>query len=247
MEWIQETEKGRTRFEFTPLSMYLRDCRPAPISRSRPCPIGGRFANSVRRSPEFIARTVLLPERFRVDCAVGGDTVALSHSRRDYTAPGAGLARQSSPGLVVAAQRKTIGGRCVAVHRLPRVAGFGLSSGPVLAPRPSCCYTVASQSGLVGCCLARKRLASQERTRRPGCGTRESRCRFFLHRGYPGRGEKLLSNCFYGQLFLGHGFCYLPLESGFVEEVWVFVAGFPKAKTCEAHLNPDQPVFEKGW
>ena len=86
MEWIQETEKGRTRNEFTPLSMYLRDCRAATLIRSRPCPIGGRSANSVRRSPEFIARTVLLPERFRVDCAVGGDAVALSHSRCDYNA-----------------------------------------------------------------------------------------------------------------------------------------------------------------
>ena len=98
MEWIQETEKGRTRNEFTPLSMYLRDCRAATLIRSRPGPIGGRSANSVRRSPEFIARTVLLPERFRVDCAFGGGVAALSHSRRNYSASQAVLASASGTG-----------------------------------------------------------------------------------------------------------------------------------------------------
>lgn len=95
MKWIPETKKGRTRIEFTPLSMYLRDSRAAGRCRLRPGPIGGRFAKGERRSPEFIARTVLLPERFRVDCAFGGGHAALSHSRRNYSAQRTLPARQS--------------------------------------------------------------------------------------------------------------------------------------------------------
>ena len=134
LEWIPETEKGRTGLEFTPLSMYLRDCRAATLIRSRSCPIGGRFANSVRRSPEFIARTVLLPERFRVDCAVGGDTVALSQSRCDYNATRARLARQSSLACVATAQRGAVAGRCPKVQLLPRGAGLGCFKGYAWLP-----------------------------------------------------------------------------------------------------------------
>jgi hypothetical protein len=192
LEWIPETEKGRTRNEFTPLSMYLRDCRAATLIRSRPGPIGGRSANSVRRSPEFIARTVLLPERFRVDCAVGGDTVALSHSRRDYNAPGARLARQSSLASVVAVQRKGIAGRCAALqlclgrrdsgvfkrHAWPRRRGPPPRRGP--------CRGAALRRDYrgLGCSRGQQSLASRERGGRPGAGGPCVGCRFFLHLSY---------------------------------------------------------------
>jgi hypothetical protein len=194
LEWIPETEKGRTRNEFTPLSMYLRDCRAATLIRSRPCPIGGRFANSVRRSPEFIARTVLLPERFRVDCAVGGDTVALSHSRCDYNATRAWVARQSSLGCVGTAQREAIAGRCLKVHLWPRKPGSGGSrdmrgcragpgrclSGEVPAPGAA---TLRGLRGLPAAgrhqSLVLRVQGGRHRSRGPGV-----RCRFFLHLGY---------------------------------------------------------------
>ena len=174
MEWIQETEKGRTRNEFTPLSMYLRDCRAATLIRSRPGPIGGRSANSVRRSPEFIARTVLLPERFRVDCAVGGDTVALSQSRCDYNATRARLARQSSLGCVATAQREAIAGRCLKVQLLPREPGSGASRdmrgcrAGALPPRRGSCRGCCNPQGLEGSTCRREasepRLASARRS-----------------------------------------------------------------------------------
>ncbi len=108
MKRIPETRKGRTRIEFTPLSMYLRDFRAESVSQP-PCPIGGRCARSVRRSPEFIARTVLLPERFRVDCAFGGGIAALSHSRRHYSAPDVLLASVAAGAPAIRA--RLVGGR----------------------------------------------------------------------------------------------------------------------------------------
>ena len=49
--------------------------------RGRVAPSVGAPPDRGRRSPEFIARTVLLPERFRVDCAFGGGRIAREISR----------------------------------------------------------------------------------------------------------------------------------------------------------------------
>ena len=206
MEWIPETEKGRTGLEFTPLSMYLRDCRAATLIRSRSCPIGGRFANSVRRSPEFIARTVLLPERFRVDCAVGGETVALSHSRCDYNATRARLARQSSLGCVATAQRGSCRGCCN-----PQ----GLEG--------STCRREASEP----------RLASARRSPSIAWARGAVSVFFTLDLSRPIR--ELLNTWFHGRFIFGHEYCSVLSESGFVEDARKFLPGFPKPKTCEAH------------
>ena len=46
LRWIPEAEKGRTRVESTPLSMYLRDCLDDAQQHGRPGPIGGRLAEA---------------------------------------------------------------------------------------------------------------------------------------------------------------------------------------------------------
>jgi len=55
----------------------------------KPVALPHRWAlDDQRRSPEFIAQTVLLPDRFRVDCAFGGGKKhhTLSRLRANYSA-----------------------------------------------------------------------------------------------------------------------------------------------------------------
>jgi hypothetical protein len=136
----------------------------------------------VRRSPEFIARTVLLPERFRVDCAVGGDTVALSQSRCDYNATRARLARQSSLAWVVAGQRKAIVGQCAALQLLPRAGTFGGLYGTCLAAAGHLAFVsrlLRAGAALLRVCRGggiRASLREREMVDPGRVG-----CRFFLH------------------------------------------------------------------
>jgi hypothetical protein len=74
-----ETKKGRTPASSPPCPCYLRDYRAETCGFAHVAPSVG--ACNQRRSPEFNAQTVLLPERFRVDCAFGGGDDAVTTFR----------------------------------------------------------------------------------------------------------------------------------------------------------------------
>jgi hypothetical protein len=204
LESIPETKKGRTRLEFTPLSMYLRDCRAVTVNRSRSCPIGGRLATSGAALQSSLHERSILPERFRVDCAFGGGVAALSHSRRNYSAPVA----------------------------QPRFSGVGIPAASILP----------------GLWL---RLAwGEPRACRRSSVARRCQVSTIFTLGLSESDEIFLSIWFHGRLNFRHGICSFNPESGFVEGIdfclWVSLRYCPKTKTCEAYLNPHQPVCETG-
>ncbi len=201
--------------------MYLRDCQTESVKRAA-CPIGGRFARRVRRSPEFKSRTVLLPERFRVDCAFGGQLAALSHSRRNYTALKTFPARWSRSSKHA---RALAPGICDLPGKRLMAARLGISGGACRGQRR---WTAVKQrgecyTGVVAACGQDS--ASEVASSTDACRWRRQRVVpvsifFTPQRIWPL--PKILLGWFDERLFFRHVFCLLNHKSVFVESVGEF-------------------------
>ncbi len=98
LKWIPETGKGRTRFESTPLSLYLRDCLADTVHHGRPGPIGGRPAEAGaalqsslhERSSCLSVSGWIAPSATAAPCSpIRGETIARDEPRPQAIAGGA--------------------------------------------------------------------------------------------------------------------------------------------------------------
>ena len=189
---VSETKKGRTRREFTPLSL-IPERLPRRIDAFRlpaRCPIGGRFAGSAALQSSLHERSFCLS----VSGWIAPSAATLSPSPiRDATITRRGLGSQGN-------RRWRRSSRCSERASPGGAQPFNCASGGGIRGLQETCLAAAAGSpsaarplprgctsqGLQGarCSRGQQSLASRERGGRPGAGGPCVGCRFFLHLSY---------------------------------------------------------------